>query len=191
MFRFTCSVVLRGGRGISSNITGVCGEYSHYFSPTGFAPAHRCVLSPSTLLRLQVAQTRLSLRFVPSWVRAAQATRSLTRTLSSAAARLLPSPSQPQFPGAPVRCALCLFWGADLWLRPSWQMSTIQNLRKPLVRNWKPVCSLVGDAVSGAEFASFPSPLPPDSGGGWASPQLTSSCLVLLSPLFCKPPAVP
>ena len=30
-------------------------------------------------------------------------------------------------------------------------MSTIQNLRKSLVRNWKPVCSLVGDAVSGLE----------------------------------------
>ena len=28
------------------------------------------------------------------------------------------------------------------WLRPSWQMSTIQNLRKSLVRNWKPVCTL-------------------------------------------------
>ena len=24
-----------------------------------------------------------------------------------------------------LRCAMCLFWGADLWLRPSQQMSTI------------------------------------------------------------------
>ena len=46
---------------------------------------------------------------------------------------------------------VCLSWGADLWLRPSQHMSTIQNLRKSLVRNWKPVCSLVGDAVSGLE----------------------------------------
>ena len=37
-------------------------------------------------------------------------------------------------------------------------MLTIQNLRKSLVRNWRPVCSLVGGAVSGAEFAPFPSP---------------------------------
>ena len=71
-------------------------------------------------------------------------------------------------------------------------MSTIQNIRKSLVRDWKPVCSLVGDAVSGAEFAPFPSPLPPDSGGGWACMQLASSsldCSVL--PFFCKRPAVP
>ena len=67
-----------------------------------------------------------------------------------------PSPSPPQFPGTLVRCALCLFWGADLWLRPSWRMSTTQNLRKSLVRNWKPVRSLVGDAVSRAKFTSFP-----------------------------------
>ena len=42
--------------------------------------------------------------------------------------------------------------------RPSRWLSTIQNLRKSLVRNWRPVCSLVGGAVSGAEFAPFPSP---------------------------------
>ena len=47
------------------------------------------------------------------------------------------------------------------------QMSTIQNLLKSLVRNWKPVCSLVGDAISGAEIAPFPSPclLPPAGDG--------------------------
>ena len=35
-------------------------------------------------------------------------------------------------------------------------MSTIQNLRKSLVRSWRPVCSVVGGAVSGAEFAPSP-----------------------------------
>ena len=63
-------------------------------------------------------------------------------------------------------------------------MSTIQNLRKSLVRNWKPFYSLVGDALSGAQFAPFPSPLPPASSGGWASPQLASSSLEFLSPSF-------
>ena len=60
---------------------------------------------------------------------AAQGTRSLRSAFSSAAARLLPSPSQPRFPGAPTWCALCLFWGADLWLRPSQRMSTCQPSR--------------------------------------------------------------
>ena len=70
-------------------------------------------------------------------------------------------------------------------------MSTIQNLRKSLVRNWKPVCSLVGDAVSGVEFAPFPSPLPPVSGRGWAGLQPASSSLgSFCSPLFCERPAV-
>ena len=44
-------------------------------------------------------------------------------------------------------------------------MLTIQNLRWSLVRNWRPVCSVVGDAASGAEPAPFPSPLSPASGG--------------------------
>ena len=38
------------------------------------------------------------------------------------------------FPGAPrehrLRCAVCLLWRADLRLRPSWWMSSIQDLRK-------------------------------------------------------------
>ena len=97
---------------------------------------------------------------------------------------LSPPQSQPQFLHMLVGCAWCLFWGADLWLQPSQQMSTIQNLRKPLVRNWKPVGSLVGNAISGAKFASFPSPLPPASGRGRAGPQPISSSLELLSPSF-------
>ena len=72
-------------------------------------------------------------------VRAAQAARSLMSALSSGAARLLPCPSQTQFLGVLVWCALCLFWEADLWLQPSQRVSTIQNLKKSLFRNWKPV----------------------------------------------------
>ena len=29
-----------------------------------------------------------------------------------------------------LRCAMCLLWGADLRLQPSWQMSTVQDPRK-------------------------------------------------------------
>ena len=45
--------------------------------------------------------------------------------------------------------------------RPSRRMSTIQNLRRSLVRDWRPVCSAVGAAVLGAEPSPFPSLLPP------------------------------
>ena len=46
-----------------------------------------------------------------------------------------PPQSQPLgFLGAPqercLRCAICLLWGADLRLQPSWQMSTVQDPRK-------------------------------------------------------------
>ena len=74
------------GGALQTNVTGVCGEPSQCSSHTGFVPAHGCVLSPSTLLRLQAAlqgvgpelravpvfgystkaQTRLGLSFVPS-----------------------------------------------------------------------------------------------------------------------------
>ena len=39
-------------------------------------------------------------------------------------------------------------------------------------------------AVSGAEFAPFPSPLPPASGTGWANLQPATSSLEFLSPSF-------
>ena len=48
---------------------------------------------------------------------------------------LSPPPSQPLgFPSVQrecrLRCAVRLFWGDDLWLQPSWWMSTIQDPRK-------------------------------------------------------------
>ena len=41
-------------------------------------------------------------------------------------------------------------------------------------------------AISGAEFAPFPSPLPPVSGRGWAGPPQASSSLELLSPFVLQ-----
>ena len=64
-------------------------------------------------------------------------------------------------------------------------MSTIQNLRNSLDRNQRPVCSVGGGGFSGAEFAPFPSPLPPTSSGD--GPALLWSFSV---PLHCEPPAV-
>ena len=59
------------------------------------------------------------------------------------------------------------------------------GLRKSLDRNRGPVCSVGGCGFPGAEFAPFPSPLPPTSSGD--GPALFWSFSV---PLFCKPPAV-
>ena len=59
----------------------------------------------------------------------------------------------------------------------------MQNLRKSLVRNWEPVCSLVRDAVSGA-ICPFPLPSASCLQRGWASPQLASSSLGSLSSSF-------
>ena len=57
---------------------------------------------------------------------------------------LLTSQSWPlSFLGVPqechLRCATCLLWGADLRLRPSRQMSTVQDPRK----TWLAACSLL------------------------------------------------
>ena len=73
---------------------------------------------------------------------------------------------------------------------PSWQMSTIQNLRRSLIRNWRPVCSAVGDAVLRAEPAPFSSPLPPVSSGAGLFCSLRALLWTCSVPLFCERLAV-
>ena len=74
-----------------------------------------------------------------------------------------------------LRCALCLFWGADLWLRPSQRMSTIQNPKKSWLA-MNSACSLVDDASLGLRLPPSGSGCHlPVSGGGWAGPQQASS----------------
>ena len=75
-----------------------------------------------------------------------------------------------------LRCAVCLFWGADLWLLLCRQMSTIRSPKKSWLAT-KSACSLVEDASLGPRLPSSDSGCPclPVSGGGWASPQLASS----------------
>ena len=88
-------------------------------------------------------------------VRAAPAARGLTGALSPGAARLLPSAAPvPAHAGRSGACALCLATTLP-------GMSTIQNLRRPLIRNWRPVCRAVGAAVLGPS-----PPLPPPAGLG-------------------------
>ena len=75
------------------------------------------------------------------------------------------------------------FWGADLWLRPSWWMSTIQNPKKSWLAMTS-ACSLVDDTSLGPRL--------PLSGSGCPHlPVLPGdgpicSQLALLSPLFCE-----
>ena len=137
-------------------------------------------------------------------VRVAQAAKGLTSTLSPGATRLLPSMCQPQFPPAPVGCMHFLPSASPAPVparagrvpvpcvlpRPSWWMSTIQNLRRSLIRNWRPVCSVVGAVVLGAEPAPFPSLLPPASSRAGPVRSLRALPWTCSDPLFCEQPAV-
>jgi len=78
---------------------------------------------------------------------------------------------------------VCLLWGADLWLQPSWWMWTVQNPKKSWLAT-KPACSLVDDASLGPGLPPSGSGCPrlPVTGKGWP----VCSRLALLSPLFCK-----
>ena len=67
---------------------------------------------------------------------------------------------------------------------------TIQNLRRSLIRNWRPFCSAVGAAVLGVEPAPFPSPLPPASSGAGLVRSLRALLWTCSDPLFCQRPAV-
>ena len=107
---------------------------------SGAGPKWRA-LPRSTPLRFRFSgppqRHRLSWACVlcPSLIRAAQATRCLVSALSPGAMHLITSPVPvTHFLGAQrerqLRCEVCLLWGADLCLRPSWQMSTIQDPRK-------------------------------------------------------------
>ena len=125
----------------------------------------------------------------PSQVRAAQVTRCLASALSQVVS-VSYSPPRSQllsFLGVEQACllrwAMCLFWGADLWLQPSWWMSTIQNPKKCWLA-MKPACSLAEGASLGPQLPPSGSGCPrlPVSSGGWA----VRSQRALLSPLFCE-----
>ena len=77
-----------------------------------------------------------------------------------------------------LRCAVCLLWGADLWLWPSWWMSTVQDPRK----TWLATGGLLS-LVEDAEIAPLPlalavACLPLCLQWGWAGLQPGSSPLI-------------
>ena len=145
-------------------------------------------LSRSKLLRFRFSATPQRRRLdwawacilFPSPVRAAQVTRCL------ASCDLSPPLSQPLgFLGVqqapPLRCAVCLLWGADLWLRPSRRMLTVQNPKESWLAK-KPVCSLVDDASLGLRLSPSGSGCPACLSLAGDGP--VHSRLALLSPLF-------
>ena len=78
----------------------------------------------------------------------------------------------------------------------SWELASSRNppggcrpsrISGSLLRKWEPVCSVVGDAVSGAAFAPFPSPLPPaSSGDGPVHSRLAVLWDLSVFPLVCE-----
>ena len=105
------------------------------------------VLPRSKLLRFRystTAQTRLGLCFVPFPGPSSSGDQVLG---NCGCCNLSPHPSLLlSFLGVPLvrllRCAICLFWVADLWLQPSWWMSTVQNPKKSWLAT-KSTCSFV------------------------------------------------
>ena len=152
------------------HISLVCvGSARSVWATLGLTPLTMCVLSQSTLLRLQVALQVNCLKWaldcvhfpglscsgsgspvlhkgrdsvgpaVCALLRSEQLHQPGTWQVLSPQVGwgiLSPTLSQPLgFLGAQqercLRCAMRLLWGADLWLQPSWWMSTVQDPRKP------------------------------------------------------------
>ena len=149
----------------------------------GRPPYTVCVLSLTTLLRLQAAlqgagpelhalsrSKRLRFSGTPqgrrlSWacvscpfpVGATQATRSLVGTLSPGAVCFTTSPVPAAWFPRARPSPMC---PVSLLVSRSLAVTLLADVNRPesqevLVRNWKPALSLVGDAVSGAKFAPF------------------------------------
>ena len=99
-------------------------------------------------------QTQLGLHFVPFPVPSSPGDQVLgecSHPQLDAESYCLPSPSRSVFwvySRYAFSGVLYLFWGADLWLRPSQWMSTIQNPKNSWLA-MKPACSLVEDASLG------------------------------------------
>ena len=193
------------GRALQTNVTGLCGEHSRFSGHTGFAPAlggYVCfprLHCPGS--RLLSRERALHCMHFPGlshsdsgfWV--FHKSTDLVGPVFYAFPRWSSSGSQEldehALPGCGGPYPLCrpslsfrACWSgapcvssgeADFSCDPPGRCRPSRISRKSLVRSWKPVCSFVGDAISGAEFAPFPSPLPPAFGGGWASPPLGAS----------------
>ena len=91
-----------------------------------------------------------------------------------------------------LRCAVCLLWGANLWLQLSWQMSTVQDPRKTclatgsLLMVWWRMPSLAM-RLPLAFWLWLPPTCLSAFSRGWASMQLASSPLVFSQSFVSRP----
>ena len=111
-------------------------------------------------------------------------------SLSPGAVRLIPSV-------VPTSVSARAGWVCLVSVLGSWSLAAtlLADVNHPesqeVFINWEPVCSLVGDAVSGAEFAPFPFPcLLPLVGDGPACSWLALLWNFSVFLLFCEWPAV-
>ena len=217
LFRFACSVVLRGGRGTADKC-----HWPVWGALAGFRPHWACPRSRRVCFhglhcsgfRLLYREWALSCVHFPGLSRsgsgsrvlhkgadsvgpafcafpvvgAAQGTRSLTSAPSSGAGRLLPSPSPPQVLGAPHPVRLVSLLGSRS-LAATLPVD-VNHPESQEVRNWKPVCSLEGMPSLGPSLPLSGSCLLPPAGDGPVS-RLGLLWYCSLLPLFCEWPAVP
>ena len=190
-----------GGLLFGSLVPSRCGEGRHCFPRLRCSGSRLLCMEPAVpaLGCSTKVRTRLHLRFVPSPSErlrqpgadgralpgctapsplrgpspsprpSGSGSQELTGALSPGAPRLLPSAAPAPVPARAGRVrAPCVS------PRPSRRMSTIQNLRRSLIGDWRPVCSAVGAAVLGPSPPLSP---PPASclRRGWAGPQPASS----------------
>ena len=94
-----------------------------------------------------------------------------------------PFPSAASGPGSQRFGALST--GAPRLFPPRSQHTPLVGSQEVFRQEPGPVCRVGGAGFSGAEFAPFPSPLPPTSSGDGAALLWSFSV-----PLFCEPPAV-
>ena len=153
----------------------MCGEHSPCSGYTGFAPLTGVCAFP-----VYTAQAPGCSIWSRPCVECGSSFRVLHKSADSAA------PACCVFPASAVQAARGL--GA---LSPgAARIFPLRPQRAPVSGSLQtgtggPVCSVGGGGFSGAEFAPFPSPLPPTSSGDGAALFWSFSV-----PLFCEPPAV-
>ena len=178
MFRFAGSVQSCCGEGRALQAdTAVCGEHAPCSGHTGFTPLTGVCAFP-----VYTAQAPGCSTWSGPCVECGSSFRVLHKSVD------LVAPAFCVFPGLSGQGSQrhgALSPGAPRLFPPRPQRAPPVGSQGVFRQEPGPVCRVGGGGFSGAEFAAFPSPLPPSSSGDGAG--LLCSFSV---PLFCEPPAV-